>query len=123
MKKTAFGLLLFLIAASCVAKTCKFSETAFLGDWKAVSKTAPFEVMSFESDKDGKHFNSWIHERPDFLDGKWSFENCVVRVTHATEKDLSYEFVVASATKNVLVLRERKQASELRYKRIVEAKR
>jgi hypothetical protein len=123
MKNITFGLLSCLLAANCLAENCKFSETAFLGDWEAISKTAPFEVMSFEGDREGKHFNSWRHERPDFLDGTWTYENCVVRVTHATEKDLSYEFVVASATKNALVLRERKQASQLRYRRIVETKR
>jgi hypothetical protein len=109
--------------ASCHAESCKFSEKALLGDWKAVSKTAPFEVMSFESDQEGKHFNSWLHERPDFLDGSWSYENCVLHVGHVTEKDLSYEFVVGAATRNSLVLRERKQTAELHYKRIVETKR
>lgn len=65
---------------NCHVESCKFPEKALLGDWKAVSKNAPFEVMSFESDREGKHFNSWLHERPDFLNGSWSYEDCVLRV-------------------------------------------
>lgn len=123
MKKAPIVLLSFFVTANCFAENCKFSEKEFLGSWNASSKSAPFEVMSFETDSEGKHFNSWLHERPDFLDGTWAYENCVLRVAHATENDLNYEFVVTAVTKNTLVLRERKQASELRYRRVNEPKR
>lgn len=123
MKKIILSLLFTLVTATGQAESCKFSEVAFLGDWAAVSKAAPFEVMAFERDREGNHFNSWLHERPDFLDGSWMYEKCILRVVHATEKDLSYEFVVIASTKNSLVLRERKQTSDLRYKRVIESKR
>lgn len=118
MNKIAFAILSFLISSACYADNCTIPEKAILGDWQAVTKFAPFEVMSFEKDSDGKSFNSWRHERPDYTSGKWEYSSCVVRIRHASDEKLNLELLVITASKGSIELRDQKQSTVFRYKRI-----
>lgn len=89
----SFGFLI-LFASLANAKTCNVDENLLKGAWLGANNHAAFEQMEFSIEGKQKVFNSWLHERPDFTNGKWSLENCNLHIAHATEPNLTYDFTV-----------------------------
>src|SRR5690606_11237025 len=54
-------------------------------------------------------YNSWLHERPSAIDGRWSLKGNRLRMDCC--EGLEYDFIVVRITANRLVLREAGTAS------------
>lgn len=117
LMKFLFIAIIFLLQTACVAGECRISESAILGDWETASISAPFAVISLEKEGKVNSFNSWRHERPDYMDATWQYQDCVVRIVHANEVKLNAQIFVISASRDRMVVRAAK-GSEFEFRRI-----
>lgn len=73
----------------CDNHACRAFAHLLPGAWKSVSETTPFEVIAFsQSGAQGQgRFDTWLHERPEFSDGRWLLEACYLSLIYPGEPD------------------------------------
>jgi len=117
---TGTWLATLLLAASPAAAAkdarCAVTEEMIAGPWTSV-KGAFFQDMELAREGGKRVFNSWLHERPEYLGGEWQLENCRLRITYAPA-NVSFDFASVRVSKNRLYLREEGGKAEAVYKRI-----
>ncbi len=92
-KSVLFFISLAFFTPFAHAATCNVGENDLKGVWLATNSYAAFEQMEFGIEDGKKVFNSWLHERPEIMDGNWSLKNCNLHVAHTTNPDMTYNFV------------------------------
>lgn len=97
---------------------CRVDEKSLVGAWAARGPAASFESIAFRVDDDGRVFQSWRHQRPEIGNGTWSLADCVLRIGHATEPQLSWVFHVEGGPDGELRLREDGTRRQERYRRM-----
>jgi hypothetical protein len=103
-------LLLSLNAAPCVAADDDASAQRLLGYWLCESGDCPDEALEF-ADNDGVHtYNSWLHDRPSAVDGRWSLEGKALAIECC--EDLEYHYTVVDVSDDRLVLQDVDTPSE-----------
>ena len=117
MKQPIFLCFSLALAGSSWAN-CGVTERSILGDWEAESRAAPFELMAFERDGERGIFNSWVHERPDYMRASWTLKDCLIRVKHSDDRRLDMNFSIVKASVNKLTLREVNGKQVFAYKRV-----
>lgn len=113
----------FLVALLAVlpltaAAACEVAEEQIIGSWTQVTKSGFFEEMAFEQDGKTRSFNSWLHQRPEIMGATWALNNCRLSIGSKDDKSLSFVFSVTVNKKGQLELKEEKDASVSRYKRV-----
>jgi uncharacterized protein len=90
----------------CGEQVCHEYAHQLPGAWKSASDTAPFEVIAFsQSGAQGQgRFDTWLHERPEFSDGRWLLEACYLRLIYPGEpgNGMMDNFVLKSITASTL---------------------
>ncbi len=114
------AVLLVLAAFSIMAadKPCPISEATIKGTWTQAGEAGYFEEVDFSSDGRRRIFNSWLHQRPDISGGIWSLDNCVLHVTHPTDANLSFSFIVKPGRRHEIVLFDTETKVSTRYRRV-----
>lgn len=73
---------------------CPVQEADLVGAWDHRFGPGFFEEMEFGMNGAQREFNSWLHHRPEFSGGSWTFKNCSIEIRHPTEAQLGVVFVV-----------------------------
>lgn len=80
------------------------STAGILGYWLCDSGDCPDEAIEF-ADNDGvRTYNSWLHDRPSAVDGRWALMGA--RLTIACCEDIEYQYTVLEVSDERLVLRD-----------------
>ncbi|MGN6389864.1 MAG: hypothetical protein ACTHL1_10160 [Burkholderiaceae bacterium] len=104
------------VAHADAAKTCRVRQVDLLGAWEASGDTGPFEEMEFASAGSRNVFHSWLHQRPDIVDGTWSLRGCALTIVDPAGP-ITLTFHVRTAGRNRIELQEN-GAPAARYVRI-----
>ena len=105
--KCLLGVMLGFMAMgvrSPVAAEEQAAANGLLGYWLCESGDCPDEAIEL-ADNDGvKTYNSWLHDRPSAVDGRWSLEGAhlVIRCC----EDVEYEYTVVETGEERLVLQD-----------------
>ncbi len=62
-------------------------------------------------------FNSWRHERPDFIGATWKYHDCQVQIVHTNEAKLNVKITIVSAGQGQMTVRTVK-GSTFTFRRI-----
>jgi len=106
-----------LSVSTAVAAPCNVREQTLVGAWEGIGKWAFFEQMSFEREGTNRHFDSWLHERPEISRGQWELQNC--KLTIREPSGLTQSFTV-SAIRGRLSLSSGDGKTTSSYRKIVE---
>jgi len=88
------------------------SAVILIGNWEAGSN-APLEQFQFNFDN---KFNSWLHNTPEIIDGKWSLSGNQIDVKSAS---FGYKFKIIRITKEEIILLDMDSALKFKAKRII----
>jgi uncharacterized protein len=98
--------------------SCPISEHQLLGAWERTSGTAFHQEIAFASAKDGRQFESWLHERPEIAGGPWNLKNCSILIEHPGNPGLGSRLKVVGFRNGTLTLKnERGQGVTVYRKR------
>jgi hypothetical protein len=98
---------------------CPAAEHDLLGAWRHVSGPSFFAEIALSRDQEGRWFNSWLHERPEFVNVPWTYEACTLRI--APEGDPApWEFREVRVRGSTLLLRESGEGEPWIFERIPE---
>ena len=86
------------------------------GPWASV-KGGFFEEFELALEDGNRVFNSWLHQRPEYLGGEWRLDNCRLQITYLPA-NVSFHFASVRVANNRLYLREAAGKPEAVYKRI-----
>lgn len=78
--------------------------TRLLGYWLCESGDCPDEALEFANNDGVQTYNSWLHDRPSAVDGRWSLEGSTLAINCC--EDLDYQYTVVEASDEQLVLRD-----------------
>lgn len=96
---------------------CMINEKVILGSWKSVNKSSFFEEISFELQEGKMIFNSWLHNRPDWLNGEWRLKSCKIYITHP-DRIYSFVYTIINYTDGVLTLWDEKEQNNITFKKL-----
>lgn len=113
--RIALVLSLLVFAVTAGAAPCVARERDLIGAWQ--SRNGPFEQMEFAKDDGKPVFNSWLHDRPEVSGGRWTFANCLLRITSASES-ANWDLEIISLSAVRMTLRERGERTMSIYRRI-----
>lgn len=114
----ALALATLCVAARAAPAPCPVDEKSLLGAWGSRGTGDSFETIAFRVDDEGRTFQSWRHQRPEIGNGTWMLADCVLRIGHATEPQLSWVFHVEHGPSGELRLREDGTRRQERYRRM-----
>lgn len=97
---------------------CPITERSLIAGWKRTSGEGFFEEMAFEYEGKKRVFSSWLHQRPEIINGSWKFENCTIFINHSTSKELSFALKVDEYHKGRISLYDVTEKYYAVYKRI-----
>lgn len=97
--------LLGSIAAGAWAATdAPRDANGLLGYWLCESGDCPDEAIEL-ADNDGvKTFNSWLHDRPSAVDGRWYLDGARLVITCC--EDIEYDYTLVEVSEERLVLED-----------------
>jgi len=97
-------LLLGLTATPGVGAEEAAPANALLGYWVCESGDCPDEALEF-ADNDGVHsYNSWLHDHPSAVDGRWSLDGRALAIECC--EDIEYHYTVVNVSEDRLVLHD-----------------
>jgi hypothetical protein len=109
-----------LLMAACLAcgareQKCAATEATIVGSWEGVKGS--FEEMAFEREDGKRIFNSWLHQRPEYIGGEWTLDKCwlAIRIESA---GASFDYAWVRRSGSRLYLRKQGEGAEEVYKRI-----
>lgn len=134
---TVAGIAVILLLTACTSiggealssgdDECAIPQSALLGSWVFdidVGETDIEELkdgttreLSFEIVAGEKVFNSWLHSRPESMNSRWSYENCILTI--AMDGEYGETYIVQSATGNTLALQPEDGSKPYIYRRVV----
>ncbi len=84
--------------------------TGLLGYWLCESGDCPDEAVEFAAN-DGVHtYNSWLHDRPSAVDGRWSLDGTTLAIECC--EDIEYHYTVVDVSETRLLLHDVDTPSE-----------
>lgn len=114
-----FGVSLSTTSLATIAASCPITEHGLIsGGWMRDSATGFFAEMSFEIYEEQRIFNSWLHQRPEFINATWTFQDCNIQINHPTEPQLNFTFELLKATKKRIYLREKGDSDIAIYRNV-----
>jgi hypothetical protein len=89
------------------AADCPISETQIIDGWKAVNDDFGYQQMALSIEDGQRIFRTWMHERPEIVDGTWSLEKCTLTLNSesAAVKNLRFDVSMRNADTLILVAR------------------
>ncbi|KRA14584.1 hypothetical protein [Lysobacter sp. Root604] len=110
--------LLLAPAVAWAAPACKVQPAQLIAAWES-DDDGHFEQFELNQRDGQRGFDSWLHERPDLLDGRWSFDpkTCRLRIDHAASGQ-RWDYAVRMSGPDILLLREADETSSARYRKI-----
>jgi uncharacterized protein len=100
--------------------TCPVQASDLVGAWVRRSGSGFFEEMAFGLNGAERDFNSWLHHRPEFSGGSWTFKDCHIEIKHPTEAQLGVVFVVNGYRNGQLQVTEEGEKGVSTYRRVGE---
>lgn len=99
------------------AAPCPANATQLIGAWTS-EKSGSFEQFELAKE-DGAHvFRSWLHDRPEITDARWTYRACQLQII-TRDKALGTSFTVVLVSLKRLVLMERGDKARQVYRRII----
>jgi hypothetical protein len=98
-------------------RKCAVTEAQLLGAWQSVSGGF-FQEMEFALDAGKGVFNSWLHQRPEILGGRWRVEACTLFIEASNSDGLRFELQLVRRRGDRLYLREPDGQGDWVYKRV-----
>lgn len=117
-RTVAFAILAFPLLA--FSQPCRVTEKLITGSWERKGETGYFEQMAFTSESGVHTFNSWLHERPDILDAKWSLANCKLEISSPESASPVFAYTLRTKGKNLLELKAKGEGTAT-YRRLKSA--
>jgi hypothetical protein len=111
----AFAILVFPLLA--FSQACTVTEKLIVGAWERQGKAGYFEQMEFTSESGVNHFNSWLHERPELLDARWSLANCRLQISDPASASPAFVYTLRMKGNNLIELKARGDTAA-RYQRM-----
>lgn len=111
----AFAFLAFPLLA--FAQACSVTEARLAGAWERSGRAGTFEQMEFAREDGAQVFNSWLHERPEFLDGRWSLAGCRLHIATTASSAPAFAYTLRMKGRHQLELRARGEGVA-RYRRM-----
>lgn len=108
------------IELSRKGSVCPVTERSLIAGWKLISGEGFFEEMAFEHEEGKRVFNSWLHQRPEIINGSWRFEDCTIFINHSTSRELSFIFKITGFRKDRIHLHDVTENLDSTYKRVKE---
>lgn len=73
----------------CSQSRCAGYAQRLPGAWKMVSELGAFEEIAFEKGQtEGRgRFDTWLHSRPELVDGQWQIQGCRLLLLYPGETD------------------------------------
>lgn len=95
---------------------CDVSEKALIGAWQSKHEQGFFEVFELHANH---RFDSWLHERPEWLGAQWHFVDCVLTIN--ADENTIFKYTV-KLNRQQLILKDREQTHgvDAIYERIKE---
>ncbi|MDD2761150.1 MAG: lysozyme inhibitor LprI family protein [Methylomonas sp.] len=110
-----------LQARRCGADVCAGFGQGLIGAWRLASGTGSFEEIAFSAGQTPNQgrFDTWLHSRPEFIDGRWRLQACELRLVTPGEPDASAaRLTVKSLNADALEILEEGETEPARYRRI-----
>lgn len=105
----------------CGADVCAGFGQGLIGAWRLASGAGSFEEIAFatgQSPNQGR-FDTWLHGRPEFTDGRWRLQACELRLIAPGEPDSSAaRLTLKSVNADSLEVLEEGETEPARYRRI-----
>jgi uncharacterized protein len=105
----------------CRAAGCAGVEQRLIGAWRQASAVGSFEEIAFAAGNNPRQgrFDTWLHRRPEFVNGRWQLEACELRLLLPGEPDASaMRMTLRSVDADHLVVLEPDQTRPARYRRV-----
>lgn len=95
---------------------CDVSEKALIGAWQSKQEQGFFEVFELHANH---RFDSWLHERPEWLGAQWHFVDCLLIIN--TDENTIFTYSV-KLNRQQLILNDRDEPNgvDIIYERIRE---
>lgn len=95
---------------------CDVSEKALIGAWQSKQEQGFFEVFELHANH---RFDSWLHDRPEWLGAQWHFVDCVLTIN--ADENTIFKYTV-KLNRQQLILKDREQPNGVDgiYERIKE---
>jgi uncharacterized protein len=110
-----------LQSRSCPLEACTASGQSLLGAWQLASDAGSFEEISFaagQTPNQGR-FDTWLHSRPEFSDGRWQLHGCELRLIPPGEAEAGAVLLtVKSVSADTLEVLEAGESQSALYRRI-----
>lgn len=105
-----------LLAQPSVYAACDVSEKALIGAWQSKQEQGFFEVFELHANH---RFDSWLHERPEWLGAHWQFVDCVLTIQAGNDTIFNY---TVKLNRQQLILKDRDEPNGVDsiYERIKE---
>ena len=99
------------LVALCEARADEEPEAhGVLGYWLCDSGDCPDEAIEL-ADNDGvRTYNSWLHDRPSAVDGRWTLNGARLVITCC--EDIEYDYQLVEVGEERLVLRDADEPGE-----------
>jgi hypothetical protein len=68
--------------AGILAQGCHIVPQQLIGAWECVSSACQFQEMRFEQSSNRRKFSSWLHQRPEVVNGSWSIRQCQLQIRY-----------------------------------------
>lgn len=98
-------LVLAIVAAlPCAWADEEASPAGVLGYWLCDSGDCPDEAIEFADNEGVQTYNSWLHDRPSAVDGRWTLAGDKLTINCC--EDIEYQYSVVEVSDDRLVLRD-----------------
>ena len=71
-----------------VYASCQLKEKEIIGEWQTVGDDGFFEEFELTNNH---HFNSWLHQRPEFINATWRLNDCTLIILDKAQSRLAYQ--------------------------------
>lgn len=105
----------------CASDACAGFGPRLVGAWRRVSEAGSIEQIAFRGGQGGSQgrFDTWLHQRPEFVDGRWQLRACELRLLPAGEPDSrATTLSVLAVSDKELKLRDPDEAGPALYRRV-----
>lgn len=105
----------------CGSQACAGLGQRLIGAWRLASEAGSFEEIAFTAGQNSNQgrFDTWLHSRPEFIDGRWQLQGCELQLITPGEPDASAaRLVVKSVNADSLQLLELDETEPALYRRI-----
>lgn len=120
MMPRLLAVLMMLASATSLAiaaEPCDARQSDLVGAWHRSGVDGFFEQMAFSRDGERRVFDSWLHERPEFMDASWQLDGCRLTVVPKDDADLTFRLTILSLDRERLRFRDEGNGTTGTYRR------